>query len=377
MAGEVVWAGPYPAHYSRSFHRALEERRPDTFHFLYVVRPGREAGRSYERGRLPEARTVVDGAAVLATLDETLRVLRDVDPAAVVVNGHSPPALAGAAIWGLARGRKVAYRSDTNIVDLFRRRSAARRGFHRLLGRSLLRSVDVLLHVGTLNRWYYRWATGCAAVELTELRVPHPLTLAADTGASTARDDSDRGSEDVLTFLYLGRLAPEKSVGNLILAAHRLAGNFRSWRLLVAGDGQEADSLRRSCEDLGLEGHVEFVGAVESDARAAVFGRADAFVLPSVREPWGLVVSEALYSGLPVIAPCWVGSVQDLVVDGYNGIVLDSNSPRALARGMELFLEDPGRAAEMGARGPEVVSAGGWTLEGALEQMDDVLEALS
>jgi glycosyltransferase involved in cell wall biosynthesis len=78
-----------------------------------------------------------------------------------------------------------------------------------------------------------------------------------------------------------------------------------------------------------------------------------------------------------VIAPCWVGAAQDLVVDGYNGVVLDSNAPAALAAGMEIFLDDPGRAAEMGSRGPEVVSAGGWDLDGAIERTAVVLEALS
>ena len=375
MGSDVVWAGPYPAHYSRTFHRALEERWPGTFHFLYVVRPGRSGGRAYERGELPNSVMVVDNPSSVGGSDATLRALRDMNPAALVVNGHSPPALAAAALWGLVRGRKVAYRSDTNLLDIFRNRSVARRAFHRFLGRTLLRSADLLLSSGSRNSLYYCWATGRSAPERAEVRVPLPLDRVRSQGQADAGAGVQEEREQ-LTFLYLGRLAPEKSVDSLLYAAHELAAFSSRWRILIAGGGEEAEALHRLRLELGVEDRVEFVGRVDSDARYELYRRGDVFVLPSTRESWGLVVNEALSSGLPVVAPRWVGAVADLVIDGYNGVILESNTPEAVSDGMAVFLEDPDLAAEMGTRGPQIVSAGGWNLEGALEQMEVVLAEL-
>lgn len=378
MTRKLVWVSVYPAHYSRSLHRALEEVWPETFAFVYVRRKSGSTLRDYEVGELPQASVVIEGLSQWRTIRDMRHVLRSLNPKALIVNGHSPPSLAYAAIWGKINGRKVAYRSDTNLLDLFFHGSFGRRTFHRFLGCTLFRTVDLLLYIGSMNRWYYHWATrrGRQGQAFAQLVLPHDLVMLNRASEGSSKESRKYGSAGPVTFLYFGRLSPEKSVGALVRAAGLLKREDGSWRLIIAGDGDAREGLQRLVDEEGVGDHVRFIGAVRSSERSAVYELADVLVLPSAREPWGLVINEALGAQLAVVAPYWVGAVSDLVLDGYNGVVLKSNTPEALAVGMSSFLSRPERAAAMGRRGPQILSSGGWNLNGALEQTARAVELL-
>jgi glycosyltransferase involved in cell wall biosynthesis len=88
---------------------------------------------------------------------------------------------------------------------------------------------------------------------------------------------------------------------------------------------------------------------------------ADIGVVPSIFEPWGLVVNEAMAVGLPVIASDRVGCVDDLVKHGKTGMVYHAGSPEELSRVMLHLLESPKKRIQMGLGGRRLIS--GWTLE--------------
>ncbi|MEO6830434.1 MAG: glycosyltransferase family 4 protein, partial [Acidobacteriaceae bacterium] len=75
------------------------------------------------------------------------------------------------------------------------------------------------------------------------------------------------------------------------------------------------------------------------------------FVLPSVHEPWGLVVNEVMNAGRAVIVSDQVGCQPDLVVDGENGCVFPARNVAALADALERVLADPAECKKMGERG--------------------------
>jgi len=124
-------------------------------------------------------------------------------------------------------------------------------------------------------------------------------------------------------FLYVGRLAPEKNVSGLLdaFAHYRSSGGPSS--LVLVGDGSERSSLERQAGALGIGNCVHFAGLKKTRETTLYYALAECLVLASLREPWGLVVNEAMASGLPVIVSNRCGCAEDLVATGRNGFVFD------------------------------------------------------
>lgn len=144
------------------------------------------------------------------------------------------------------------------------------------------------------------------------------------------------------TFLYLGRIIPWKGL-NILVKAFRLLGEHRNdVRLLVAGDGPFRTVCERLCQQLSIK-NVEFIGSIPNESAYKIYKKSDIFVLPSYfcdndYEAWGLVVNEAMSIGLPIITTVAVGAAYDLVVDGYNGFVVQDNKVAYLYSAMEKIL---------------------------------------
>ena len=124
-------------------------------------------------------------------------------------------------------------------------------------------------------------------------------------------------------ILYSGRLHPVKRVDLAIDAFVRLAPQRPEWDLLIAGTGPvEADLRRRVPPE--LVSRVVWTGFLESHDLRSAYHACDVLVLPSVREPWAVVVQEAMAAGLAVIASDVVGAARDLVEDGRSGRIFAS-----------------------------------------------------
>lgn len=124
-----------------------------------------------------------------------------------------------------------------------------------------------------------------------------------------------RGSRAVL---FVGRLAEKKGVRYLIEAMSIVLKRYPRAELTVIGDGPEQEHLLRRVAELGLAENVTFKGALSHDALRREYARADVFVLPSIvmksgdTEGLGLVLLEAVSSGVPVVATS-VGGIVDIV----------------------------------------------------------------
>jgi glycosyltransferase involved in cell wall biosynthesis len=122
--------------------------------------------------------------------------------------------------------------------------------------------------------------------------------------------------------LFAGRLIPSKGVGDLAAAIGMLGE--AAPELVVAGVGPLAD-------ELAALPRVRMVGFQPTARVIELFALADAAVLPSRTETWGVVVNEALACGCPVVVSDAVGAVEDLVVEGVNGRIVPAGDVRALA----------------------------------------------
>lgn len=104
--------------------------------------------------------------------------------------------------------------------------------------------------------------------------------------------------EAICVFVTVGRLAEVKNHARLIEAMRGIDDAI----LLIAGDGECREVLERQCADPALDGRVRLLGEVAPDGLGDLFAAADAFVLPSLWESFGLAAVEAVAAGLPVAA---------------------------------------------------------------------------
>jgi glycosyltransferase involved in cell wall biosynthesis len=127
-------------------------------------------------------------------------------------------------------------------------------------------------------------------------------------------------------FLYVGRLVPVKGIKELVQAYTPSGGVKDPWGLKVAGAGPLADMFS------DVPG-VDLLGFVQPANLPELMHEARCLVLPSLWEPWGVVLHEATAAGLPVIATYPCGAIAMFVRDGVNGYVV-SPQPQHLTRAM-------------------------------------------
>ncbi len=146
-------------------------------------------------------------------------------------------------------------------------------------------------------------------------------------------------------FLFVGRYSREKGIDVLIEAYKQYRKQSEHpWKLICAGTGDQKALLQ------GVEG-IEDRGFVQPDALPALMQTAQALVLPSRKEPWGVVVQEAAAVGLPLLCSTACGATVHLLQDGFNGYLFESENASHLTEGMRrLSHATPATRAQMGQR---------------------------
>jgi glycosyltransferase involved in cell wall biosynthesis len=133
------------------------------------------------------------------------------------------------------------------------------------------------------------------------------------------------------SFLFVGRLVAEKGVPELAKAWRMYVGrNANPWNLLVCGTGP----LRELLKDLP---HVKLLGFVQPSELAQVMMSSSALVLPSLFEPWGVIVHEAAQAGLGLILTHACGAADYFLRDRLNGRLVSTGDTSALCEALEWF----------------------------------------
>jgi glycosyltransferase involved in cell wall biosynthesis len=280
------------------------------------------------------------------------------DPAAVVAYGFFHGLSRQAYRWGRRRRRRVLSIADS---ELRARRSLATRLRKRLTVPFLLRQVDGFLTVGDCNEAYYRHH-GARPDQL--FRSPFPIderaidaVLADRAGHRLRLRERFGAAPGDCVALVVGKLTarkcPDHAVRALAWALEQPGG--ASLRLVLAGDGPERPGLEALAARLGRR-RVDVAGFVEVSQLLAWYAAVDVLVHPSSQDPHPLVISEAIYAGLPCIVSDRVGSVgpTDDVRPGENGLEYPFGSVEALGRCMVALASDPARRGAMGRRSAEI-----------------------
>ena len=189
-------------------------------------------------------------------------------------------------------------------------------------------------------------------------------------GAATARANrvelSTQWGVSEVNILFVGRFAPEKNLMALIVAYEQLVNRHPNLGLVMVGDGPLQDEFRNELAMRHLDRAVVIPFLQKQDV-PTIYGLADVFVLPSISEPWGLVVNEAMAAGLPVVVSSKAGSAHDLVRHGLNGYVVDPMNVGEIVDAIDRLVSDTDLRRRMGAAA--IVSVADFTSEKSAERM--------
>jgi len=182
-------------------------------------------------------------------------------------------------------------------------------------------------------------------VDFDRVRVSSPAAPAA------LRQEFAPGGEFLV--LQVGRLHPEKGYEHLLRGFRRFLDRAPGpARLLVAGAGTLQGDYERQARDLGLAEAVTFLG-FRRDSQDLI-AAADVLVLASVAEAFGLVLTEALYHGTPVVATR-VGGISEIVSDGEDGLLVPPADPEAIAAALVRLQGDEALRRRLAGAGREKV----------------------
>jgi len=296
--------------------------------------------------------TVLDGGGDRVSLSQPLLAhARKIGAQAIWAHGWSHAM--DLAAWEVAARLRLPLliRGDSTLPG--RRGGPLRRWLHRQIYTRRFRRVAACLAVGSWNADFYR-AYGVPEERI--FSVPYAVDnaffqrRAAEARPHRAELRRKLGlSDDRPVVLFCGKLIAKKDATTLIRALAQEAA-----QLLVVGDGELRPQLEQLAAKL-LPGRACFAGFRNQSELPALYDLADAFVIPSTYEPFGLVVNEVMNAGKPIIASDQVGCWPDLVRPGVNGAVFPAGDAAALAAALRPFLLDPALRERAGQTSLQII----------------------
>lgn len=226
-----------------------------------------------------------------------------------------------------------------DATGLYQRSRAQRWVLRRLLRRAdavTACSADALANLKRFGTW-----------DVTSEVIPNGISPEEATLASEQ-------SPHPRSYIFaLGRQVQNKGFAILLKAFAFISNEYPDVDLILAGDGPEHQNLVRQADQLGLGGRVIFPGLIGRAAVATFFRHCRIFVLPSFREPFGMVVLEAMLAGKPLIATN-AGGVPEFVIHEQTGLLVPPEVPDALANAMRRLLREPALAQRLAVAGQDV-----------------------
>jgi L-malate glycosyltransferase len=275
------------------------------------------------------------GRLALRSHREVMRIIREVSPDLVMVNG-TPLA-----------------------IPILGSRTLGRNGW------SVVVRETQANHLKTVQEWvgsYVAARSADAVVYLTdeyrtevEDRLVLPLRrrgLARVIPNGVEVEDRQprvRRSATEVRLVMVSRVVPIKDHPTLIEAVRILAHErgYRGLRLFIAGEGPSLSALREFAATAGVESQVEFTGLLDRAAVHALLTSADIYVHCTFGETMSNSILEAMAGGLPVVASD-VRGVSNLILDGVDGILVPVQDAAALATALEVLIRDPRRRHALG-----------------------------
>ena len=182
-----------------------------------------------------------------------------------------------------------------------------------------------------------------------------------------ATDKTQLGLAGKTVVLYMGYFVTRKGVEHLVRAFQTVAGEKDV--LALVGTGPEEAALRQMSQS---DSRIMFPGYFDGADKSSWYAAADLFVLPTLHDPWGIVVNEAMAFGLPIVTTEAAGCVPDIVKDQENGFVVPAGDENALSAALARLSKDADLRRQMGQRSRAIIAD--YTTEAARDRFLLVIE---
>jgi len=166
----------------------------------------------------------------------------------------------------------------------------------------------------------------------------HPIEKISLTGEEKNEMRARLRLGDDPVLLFVGRLVKRKGLHFLLNALTLLKDDRRRFKLIVVGTGPEERTYMTLVHTLGLSEDIVFTGFVDTATLKRLYRLCDIVVVPSVNEPFGIVVLEAMAAKKPIVASR-TGAIPEIVRDKTNGLLVDPRDSHQFAESLELFLQ--------------------------------------
>lgn len=157
------------------------------------------------------------------------------------------------------------------------------------------------------------------------------------------------------SFLFVGSLSPRKGLLQLLEACVVLnQEGFRDYSVIIIGDGVQKELLEDFSRNNGLTNNIHWIGKLNYGQLGQYFHQADAFILPTLEDTWGVVVLEAMAFGKAILCSEKAGA-SELVIEGHNGYCFDPYNSQQVANIMKQLIENQNLSESMGKKSKELM----------------------
>jgi glycosyltransferase involved in cell wall biosynthesis len=310
-------------YFDPGFSREVRWDRPLLEGYRYsILKPGAKIGRKFMDIR---------GHGISAFLSKD-------DADMVITHGWSSYMAVTTMLTAFARKIPVLNRSE--IQRFTRGRPLAGR-LRPVLLYPLLRRMDGLMAIGTLNREFYLEA----GVKPERIYwTPYSIDTRMFLETKITQEDRLREEEKIglrpgsFRVIFCGKLIHDKRPYDIIEAVAQMPSR-ESVEAVFVGDGELMPMLKRLAEEKKVKAH--FLGFRNQTELPLLYSLADVMALPSGHEPWGLVVNEAMTMGLPAIVSDVVGCGPDLAKNGESGYICPKGDVPAISEALEKMASSP------------------------------------
>lgn len=218
-----------------------------------------------------------------------------------------------------------AYWEALLYAKIFRKKTILWNGSTLLSSRSKNKFVNFLkkLFIRSFDSFYTYGSEATKYIEHFGIDNKHIVTgiNCIDTEYFKNKTSNEKSNINTLNFLYVGQLIERKGLENTLKAFSKIEN--KNWRLSIIGKGEDENKLKELVEELDLKNNVIFEGFKQKEEIINYYSKSDIFIMPSYFEVWGLVLNEAIASGLFCLSSKYAGATIDLIKENKNGYAID------------------------------------------------------